>query len=75
MTEVLSELMQMPGDVSELSKSLLECFVVLMYNRTSDTMEVNEARTVLPQESRALEEIPPTKAAQQQQQATYQANV
>ncbi|CAB1458359.1 unnamed protein product [Pleuronectes platessa] len=43
----LSELMQLPGDVREPSKSLLERFVVLMYGRTSGAMEVNEARKQL----------------------------
>lgn len=78
MTEAFNELMQMQGDVSELSKSLLERFVVLMYDRTSDIMEVNEARKQLfTQKSRALENIPPTKAALEQhiKRATYQANV
>ena len=63
MTETITELMQMPSDVSELFKSLLECFAVLMYDRTSDTMVVNETRKLfLTQKSRALENIPSTKA-------------
>lgn len=68
----------MSGDVSEVSKSPLECFVVLMYDRMSDTMEVNEARKQLfTQKSRALENIPPTKAALEQhiKRAAYQAIV
>ncbi len=62
-TEAFHELMQMPGDVSELSKSLLERFVMLMYDRMSNIMEVDEARKQLfTQTSRSLENIPPTKA-------------
>jgi hypothetical protein len=67
-----------PGDVSELSMSQVERFVVLMYDRTSDTMEVNEARKQLfTQKSRTLENIPPTQATLRQhiKCATYQANI
>ncbi|KAJ8375321.1 hypothetical protein SKAU_G00059010 [Synaphobranchus kaupii] len=77
-TEAFNELLQMQADVSELSKSLLERFVVLMYDRTSETTEVNEARKQLfTQKSRALDNMPPTKAALEQhiKRATYQANV
>lgn len=76
-TEAFNELIQIQGDVSELTKSL-EHFVVLLYDRSSDTMEVIEARKQLfTQKSRALEYIPPTKAALEQhiKWATYQANV
>ncbi|KAG0724688.1 hypothetical protein GWK47_040075 [Chionoecetes opilio] len=46
---------------------MLERFVVLMYDRTSDTMEVNDARKQLfAHKSRALKNIPPTQAALQQ---------
>ena len=41
-TEAFEQLMQM-SEVSESSMGLLERFVVLMYNRTSEHMEVNEA--------------------------------
>ncbi|KAG0729102.1 hypothetical protein GWK47_003575 [Chionoecetes opilio] len=57
--------------------SLLERFVVLMYDRTSDTMEVNDARKQLfAHKSRALENIPPTQAALQQhiKRASLQGN-
>ncbi|KAG0701433.1 hypothetical protein GWK47_025308 [Chionoecetes opilio] len=67
----------MPSDVSEESMSLLERFVVLMYDRTSDTMEVNDARKQLfAHKSRALENIPPTQAALQQhiKRASLQGN-
>ncbi|KAG0718626.1 hypothetical protein GWK47_052074 [Chionoecetes opilio] len=67
----------MPSDASEESMSLLERFVVLMYDRTSDTMEVNDARKQLfAHKSRALENIPPTQAALQQhiKRASLQGN-
>ena len=57
----------MPREVSEPSMLLLERFVVLVYNRTSDIVEVNEARKQLfTQKSRPLENIPPTRAALEQ---------
>ena len=77
-TEAFAELQQMQGDLSELSKSRLERFVVLMYDRTSEATEVNEARKQLfTQKSRTLENMPPTKAALEQhiKRATYQANI
>lgn len=58
----------MQPDISEESMSLLEMFVVLMYDRTSDIMEVNQARKhFFAHKSRALEYISPTQAALQQQ--------
>jgi len=75
--DAFSELLTMPSEVSERSMSLLERFVVLMYDRTSDSMQVNDARKQLfTQKSRTLENIPPTQAALQQhiKRACYQAN-
>ena len=43
-TDAFIELECMPSEVSEESMSLLERFVVLMYDCTSDIMEVNVAR-------------------------------
>ena len=77
-TDAFGELQEMPAEVSEKSMSLLERFVVLMYDRTSDIMEVNEAREQLfAHKARALENIPPTKAALKQhiKRACYQANI
>ena len=63
-TDALQELLAMPSEVSEGSRSLIERFVVLMYDRTSECMEVNDARKHLfSQKSRTLENIPPTQAA------------
>ena len=76
-TYAFEELLRMPCDVSEDSMSLLECFVVLMYDRTINIMEVNDARKQLfVHKSRALCNIPPTQAALQQhiKRACLQAN-
>ena len=65
------------SDVSEESKSLLERFVVLMYDRAGDIMEMNDAsKQLFAQKSRALDNIPPTQAALQQhtKRASPQAN-
>ena len=42
-TSAFNELLCMPSEVSEGSMLLLERFVVLMYDRTSESMEVNDA--------------------------------
>ena len=71
------ELLRMPSDVSKESKSLLERFIVLMYDRTSDIMEVSDAREQpFAHTSRALNNIPSTQAALQQhtKHASLQAN-
>ena len=62
--------------MSDASMVQLERFVVLMYDRTSECLEVNEARKQqFIQKSRTLEAIPPTKAALEQhiKRASYQA--
>ena len=76
-TDAFEELFRMPSDVSEESMSLLEHFVVLMYDRTSDIMEVNDAgKQLFAHKSMALDNIPPTQAALQQhiKRASLQAN-
>ena len=76
-TSAFNELLSMPSEVSEGSMLLLERFVVLMYDRTSESMEVNEARKQLfSQKSRTLDNIPPTQAALKQhiKRTCYQAN-
>ncbi|XP_061580540.1 uncharacterized protein LOC133446517 [Cololabis saira] len=77
-TKAFNEILQMQADVSEEVNSQLERFVVLMYDRTSETTEVNEARQQLfTHKSRTLENMPPTKAAlvQHIKRAAYQANI
>ncbi len=56
---------------------MLEQFVVLMYNQTSESTEVNDARKQLfTQKSRTLKNIPPNQAALKQHinHTCYQAN-
>ena len=76
-TEAFEHLLLMEHDISEASLSLLERFVVLLYDRTSDLGEVDDARKVLfTQKSRSLENIPPTQAALKQhiRRSSYLAN-
>ena len=46
-TDAFEELLRLPSDVSEESMSLLERFVVLMYDRASNIREMNDARKQL----------------------------
>ena len=64
-------------EIGDSVLSVLERFVVLLYDRTSDQMGVNEARkNLFTQKSRSLENLPPTLAAlvQHIKRASYQAN-
>ena len=75
--DAFKELQCMPRETSNESMELLERFVVLMYDRTSEATEVNYARRLLfTQKSRTLENIPPTQAALKQhiKRTCYQAN-
>ncbi|CAB3998852.1 Hypothetical predicted protein [Paramuricea clavata] len=72
-----SELLCMPNEISEKALLLLERYVVLMYDRTSESTNVNDARKQLfTQKSRTLENIPPTQAALKQhiKRTRYQAH-
>ncbi len=63
-------------ETSETAIAALERFVVLLYDRTSDLLQVNDARKQLfTQKSRSLENIPPTYAALKEhvKRASYQA--
>ena len=63
-TDAFEELLRMSSDVSEEAMSLLERFVVLMYDRTSNIMEKNDAtKKLYIQKSRALGNILPTQLA------------
>lgn len=76
-TEAFHEMFQMPQKLSDHSLSTLKHFVVLIYDRTSACLDVNEARKHLfTQRSRSLENIPPTQDALRQhiKGAMYQAN-
>ena len=75
--DAFNELLSMPNEISERSMLLLERFVVLMYDRTSESTTVNGARKQLfAQNSRTLENIPPTQAALKQhiKRTCHQAN-
>ena len=72
-----SELRCMPSEVSEGSVLLLERFVMLLYDQTSESMVMNDARKQpFSQKSSTLNNTPPTKAAFKQhiKCTCYQAN-
>ena len=57
--------------------ALLERFVVLLYDRTSDIMNVNDAsKQLFTQKSRSLENLPPSQEALKQhiKRASFQSN-
>ena len=63
------------GEISDACMIQLERFVVLMYDKTSECLEVNETRKQLfIQKSKTRETIPSTKAALEQhiKSASYQ---
>ena len=75
-TEAFEHLL-MEDDISDSVMSVLERFVVLLYDRTSDQVSVNDARKQLfTQKSLSLENLPPTEAAlvEHIKRASYQAN-
>ena len=75
-THAFLTLAQAPSEVSDACMEQLERFVVLLYDRTSSKMEVNDARKQLfAQKGRALDAIPPTRAAlvEHTKRAAYQA--
>ena len=66
-TEAFEDLLLMQQDMSEATMALLERFVVLLYDRTNDIMNVNDARKQLfTQKSRSLENLPPSQEALKQ---------
>ena len=67
LTPVLCALKASPEIITEESLAVLERFVVLLYDRTSSLLKVNEARQELfCKKSREFDRIPPTKAALEQ---------
>ena len=63
-TGAFVELAATPISVSEECISHLECFVVLLYDRTSTKVHGNDARKQLfAQKGRAFDDIPPTEAS------------
>ena len=70
----LKNLLLLQDRISDQTMSTL--FVVLIYDRTSDTIKFNDCRKQLfTRKSRILDNLPPTKAALQQhvKRGTYQA--
>ena len=75
-TNAFLELANTPTDLSAINMSLIERFVILMYDRTSEIVKVNDSRRHLfSRRGKALESIPPTEAALTQHtlRAVYQA--
>ena len=75
-TRAFEELQMMQTEISELTMKTLEWFVVLLYDRTSDIMSVNDTRKLLfTLKSRSLDNLPPTQEALRQyiKRATYQS--
>ena len=67
LTNVLCKLMLMPEKVEDNCMTVIERFVVLLYDRTSAIVEVNQERKGLfSKKARNLENIPPTRAALEQ---------
>ena len=68
----------MPSEINDAVLSVLERFVVLLYERTSGLTRVNDARKHLfAQKSRGIENTPPAQAAlvEHIKRACYQANI
>lgn len=77
-TNAFEAIMMMPSEINDAVLSVLERFVVLLYERTSGLTRVNDARKHLfAQKSRGIENIPPTQAAlvEHIKRACYQANI
>ena len=75
LTGTLQSLTLLPATISKECMAVIERFVVLLYNRTSNLTEVNEARQELfSKKSRSLDSIPPTSASllQHTKRAVYQ---
>ena len=63
-SKAFEDLFLMREDICSSSTLLLEQFVVILYDRTSDLVKVNDAKKWLfTQKSRSLDSIPPTQAA------------
>ena len=63
-TAAFEGLTKMHGHLTEKAQSQIERFVILVYDRTSDVLEINKARKELfTKKSRSLENLPPTQAA------------
>ncbi len=74
-TQAFEELQQVNTNISESAMATVERFVVLLYDRTSNILNVNDSRKHLfIQKARSLENLPPTQEALKQhtRRAIYQ---
>ena len=74
-TEVFARLVRRPTRLGNVCMSVLESYVVLMYDRGSDETTVDSARKhMFTSKARSVDAIPPTRAAllQHARRATYQ---
>lgn len=77
-SHTFAALSQVPSEVSDHNLCILEKFVVAMYDRSSTTTTVNDARLdILARKQRSYQAIPPTRASLQKhaQRAAYQAGL
>ena len=74
-TNTFLVLSQPAPSISEDNMRILERFVILLYDKSSDLSEVYQARKALFAKGRQLDRIPPTKAAllEHSKRAAYQA--
>ena len=74
LTDALVSLSDSPSLIPNKSFETIKRFVVLLFDRTSEHFEVNEARQTLFPRRKGLENIPPTKEALHQhvRKATFQ---
>ena len=75
-TVSFENLLLLQDGISDQTMSTLEQFVVLLYDKKSDSIKVNDCKKQLfTRKSRILDNLPPTKAAPQQhvKRGTYQA--
>ena len=74
-TEVFARLVTRPTSLDNVCMSVLDSYVVLMYDRGSDETTVDSARKhMFTSKARSIDAIPPTRAAllQHARRATYQ---
>ena len=75
-TDVFSKLSKYPQIISEHDQNVLQMFVIMMYDRSSPTASIDDARLdLLARKQRSYESISPTHGAliELTQRATYQA--
>lgn len=75
-SKTFAYLSAMPDEVSPAELKTVERFVILLYDRTSDCVDVNSARkNQFTKKGRSIDRIPPTQAALEQhiKRAIYQA--